>query len=69
MQWTHHPGMSFADGGAAALEGDDGWEAYPFGVHEGAPGLHPTREAAIDAAEAVAIGTYCCSGEAPESCG
>lgn len=63
MIWEHQPGMSFADCGAAVIHGDDGWEAYPFGVESGSSGCHATRDDAIAAAEQVAASALCCSVE------
>jgi hypothetical protein len=63
MEWTHSPGMSFAEGGTAVvIQGDDGWEALPFGFDGGSSGVYPTRERAIDIVEGVAGDMLCCVG-------
>ena len=69
MEWTHLDGMSVADSGAAVIRGDGGWESFPFGAAAGGAGLHPSREEAVAAAESVAVGVYCCSGEGSGECG
>lgn len=63
MDWTHTPGMSFAeDGTAVVICGEDGWEALPFGFDGGSSGVYPTREQAIEIVESVAGDVLCCVG-------
>jgi hypothetical protein len=63
MQWTHAPTISIAEQGTAmVVEGDDGWEALPFGSDGGAAGVLPTRQGAIDIVESILGDMVCCVG-------
>lgn len=63
LHWRHSEGISLAeDGAAVVMEGDEGWEALPFGLEGGSAGCYPTREAAIDIVEGVVGDMVCCVG-------
>jgi|APTNR8051073442_1049403.scaffolds.fasta_scaffold54548_2 hypothetical protein len=67
MQWTHSRIISVAeDGTAAVVQVDEGWDARPFGFDGGSSGIHPTREHAIEAVEAVLGEVICCVGHLAE---
>lgn len=63
MEWTHSRLMSVADDGTAVVvEGEDGWEALPFGLDGGSCGTFAGREEAILAVEGVLGDMVCCVG-------
>ncbi|MBF0095115.1 MAG: hypothetical protein HQL33_06190 [Alphaproteobacteria bacterium] len=69
MEWTHLDGMSVSGSGAVVVRVGGEWESFPFGAASGASGLYLSRDEAIAAAEHVAVGVHCCSGEGSGECG
>ena len=70
MEWSHSTMISSAEAGTAVVvEGDDGWEAFPFGIESGSAGVYATREEAIEIVEGQQLGDMvCCVGHlAPDS--
>lgn len=67
MQWSHTAAMSVAEQGTAVVvHGDDGWEAFPFGLDGGSSGVWPSREQAIEMVESTAGDVACCVGHLAE---
>lgn len=67
MNWTHSRIMSTAeDGTAVVVDGDDGWEAMPFGMDGGSRGACATREEAIEMVESMRGDIICCVGHLAE---
>jgi hypothetical protein len=67
MQWRHSPSISVAEHGTAAVVlGDEGWEAFPFGLENGSSGTWPSREQAIEMVESTAGDVACCVGHLAE---
>lgn len=67
MEWHHSRIMSTADGGTAVVvDGDDGWEAMPFGLDGGSRGAYATREEAIETVESIRGEAVCCVGHLAE---
>lgn len=67
MNWTHSRIMSTAeDGTAVVVDGDNGWEAMPFGMDGGSRGAFPTREEAIEMVESMRGDIICCVGHLAE---
>lgn len=63
MNWTHSRIMSTAeDGTAVVVDGDNGWEALPFGMDGGSCGAFESREDAILTVESVLGDMICCVG-------
>ncbi len=63
MEWSHSRIMSTAaEGVACVVDGENGWEVYPFGLDAGSIGTYDTREEAIEAAEAAIGSAACCAG-------
>ena len=59
--------MSTAAGNpAVVVEGEDGWEAMPFGFDGGSRGSYPTREHAIEMVESILGDVICCVGHLAE---
>jgi hypothetical protein len=69
MEWTHAPMISTAEAGTAVVvAGDDGWEAFPFGLESGSAGVYASREEAIEIVEGLLGDMACCVGHlAPDS--
>lgn len=67
MRWSHSPAMSVAEEGTAVVVlGEEGWEAYPFGLENGSSGLWQSRQQAIDMVETAAGDVACCVGHLAE---
>ena len=67
MEWSHSRIMSTAEGSTAVVvEGEDGWEAMPFGFDGGSRGSYPTRDHAIDMVESMLGDVICCVGHLAE---
>ena len=67
MRWRHSPAISVAEAGTAVVVcGDDGWEAFPFGLENGSSGVWPSREQAIEMVESTAGDVACCVGHLAE---
>ncbi|MGF1641378.1 MAG: hypothetical protein ACFCUO_10565 [Rhodospirillales bacterium] len=67
MEWRHSRIISTAVGEVAAVaEGDDGWEALPFGFDGGSRGSFATRDEAIQAVESILGDVICCVGHLAE---
>ncbi len=67
MRWTHSLALSVAEAGTAVVvRGDDGWEAFPFGLEGGSSGAWPSREQAIEMVESAAGDVACCVGHLAE---
>ena len=67
MRWSHSAAMSVAEAGTAVVvHGDDGWQAFPFGLDGGASGVWPSREQAIEMVESTAGDVACCVGHLAE---
>jgi hypothetical protein len=63
MDWSHSRIMSTAQAATAVVVlGEEGWEAFPFGLEGGSSGVYATREQAIDSVEAAAGDVACCVG-------
>ena len=63
MDWSHSRIMSTAQSATAVVVlGEEGWEAFPFGLEGGSSGVYATREQAIDSVEAAAGDVACCVG-------
>ena len=67
MEWSHSRIMSTVeDGTAVVVDGGDGWEAMPFGLHGGSRGSYPTRDEAIQIVESILGDVICCVGHLAE---
>ncbi len=67
MNWNHSRIMSTADDGTAVVvDGDNGWEAMPFGMDGGSRSTCPTREEAIEMVETMRGDIICCVGHLAE---
>ena len=61
--------ISSAEAGTSVVvAGDDGWEAFPFGLDGGSAGVFASREQAIEIVEGLLGDVVCCVGHlAPDS--
>jgi len=67
MNWSHSRIMSTAeDGTAIVVDGENGWEAMPFGMDGGSRGTYSTREEAIEMVETMRGDIICCVGHLAE---